>query len=342
MIRSVLSVAFLGMLAFAMQSCNKKNGIENDTILKKPFAIYVADANGSLYLVNSVDTGSLIFPTDGFSARAILVAKDNILFVKSNVFLSEDEGDNFNVTYLKSFNFSFPSLNTQSYKTWQPIIHYAADQERIYLASIEGKGIVFSDDYGKKWTVDTSFDMDVIAGNISSFAQLKNNLLFSYSFVQDSLYRRDNKNDPWTNVIPVTPLPNAPFYLSHYNNELIATDFSGNAGVYHSSDNGVNWTKYNGLPNRILYTTIAPFDQRLFVGTDSSGIYRLESTGFVPANNGLENFTTVYAFAGKDDVYENETKRSYIYAATNKGLYRSQDGGLNWIRVKKGIFTGLF
>lgn len=338
--RPVYHLAMVALVALVAQGCNKKNGIENETILKKPYSLYAGDAKGSLHLINSSDSGTVIFPNDGFASRALLTTGDSsILFAKQNLFLSSDNGKNFNLTYFRMNNFY---LNVSPFIPWEQVMIKAAGHNRIYVASIEGKGIVYSEDNGKKWIVDNGWDPGTGSGNITSFAQLKNGTLFAHNLFDDSLYRRDNKDDNWTAVTPVQALPNSGvFYISHFNNELIATDITGGNGVYHSPD-GASWFAYTGLPNRLLYTTASPFDQRLFVGTDSMGVYRLEGNNFVTANNGLETNTTVYAMVGKDDIYKNETKRAFIYMATNKGLYRSEDGGQNWTIYKVGSFVALY
>jgi hypothetical protein len=98
----------------------------------------------------------------------------------------------------------------------------------------------------------------------------------------------------------------------------------------------------NGLPKHILYCTYAPFDQTILVGTDSMGVYRWDGTNFVPSNAGLQDNTVVYSFAAKEDVYKNGVSKKYVYAATNKGLYRSEDYGVNWTLALPGSFVALY
>lgn len=336
---SAVRLLLMAAIACTIQSCKKKDDINNDGILKKPFSLYAGAQNGSLYLVNSVDTGSLMFPIDGAAVSALLTTGTNVLMAKQNLFISQNNGRNFSLAYDKMYSIfqGFPI-----YVPGQAAMLDAKGYDRVYLCSIEGRGIVYSQDNGKTWTPDAGWDNGVSGGGISSLAQTKGGAVFAHNIFTDSIYRKDNRDDNWTWVQPGNGLPSSGgFMLSNYNNVLLAVDVTGINGILYSAD-GANWSPYTGLPNRPIYAATAPFDQRLLVGTDSMGIYRLEGSVFVPANNGLETGTTVYGFAGKDDIFKNETRRAFIYAATNKGLYRSQDGGLNWVRVKTGKFTSIY
>lgn len=329
-----LALATLFIIAF--QSCKKENGIDNDSVIKKPYGLYLGDSQGALLNTNDGVNYKTIFPPDGYPMRAIITSGYNALFIKSNVHLSVNNGGNFDSTY------SF----TNPFTPWQPMILDVPNHQRVYLISVDpaSKGIVLSDDNGKRWVVDTSWDDNTAGGNITSFAQLKSGeALYAHGSIGDSIYKRDNKLDKWTNIVPTTPLPaSGIFYLGHYNNTLTATDITGVSGMYGSNNDGKDWFPYFGLPKRVLYATNAPFEQTLLVGTDSMGVYRLQNGVFVPSNNGLENYTTVFAIAGKDDIYKNDATKRYVYIATDKGLYRSEDLGQNWTLVKEGFFKALY
>lgn len=328
-----LAFAFLALTA--TQSCKKSNGIDNNTVIKKPYGLYIGANNGELLNTTDGINFRTLFGVDRYPYRAITTSGPNILFVKANVHISENNGQNFNVIYR---NFANP------FAMWQSMILTSESHGRVYVASTDpaSRGVAYSDDNGKTWRADGKWDEGIMGGGISSFAQLKNGPLFAFSDMNDSLYIRDNKDDDWSHFPRDRQQPEGTSYLSRFNNTLLLTDLLGVQGVHWSNDSGKNWTKYSGLPNRPLLATNAPFDRVLLVGTDSMGIYRLENGRFVASNNGLENFTTVYAIAGKEDVYKNGIEKKYIYIATDKGLYRSEDLGFTWALMLEGDFGAVY
>lgn len=329
-LRLSLGLAILSAVAF--QSCKKENGIDNNTVIQKPYGLFVGSSKGELFNTNDGVLYTSLFPPDDYAPRAIVTSGNNILWIKGNVHFSENNGKNFNVSYSLANPFA----------RWQQMILDVPGHERLYLSSIQiPSGVVYSDDNGKRWLVDAAWGEGVIGGLISSFTQLKNGLLFSFSDRNDSLYRRDNKDASWVHVKPKTTMPKAS-YLSHFNNILVLTDSSGTNGVHYSLDSGQSWTAYQGLPAAKLLATNAPFEKVLLVGTDSMGIYRLENGKFVPANNGLEDKTSVYGITGKDLVYKNGVSKSYIYIATSTGLYRSEDLGFSWALMKPGDYRAVY
>lgn len=334
-----LGVAVL--FAAAFQSCKKENGIDNDTVIKKPYGLYIGTDQGALLNTNDGMNYKTIFPPDGFKSRALVTSGMNILWAKGNLHMSADNGRNFNPTYFDINNFY---LQVQPYFPWQPIILSANDQNRVYVSSRVGRGIAISDDNGKTWKNEDQFDDGIANTLFTSFTQLSNGAIFAHNLSNDSLYKKDNKGDKWSYKPAQDALPaTGAFVLGHNTNKLLAMDVTGQSGVYFSDDEGLKWQAYTGLPaNRLLYAIAAPFDAVTLVGTDSMGVYRLENGNFVPSNNGLDDWTVVYAIVGKEDVYKNETNKRYIYIATNKGLYRSEDMGMNWQLVKEGSYVALY
>lgn len=329
------TLALSAVFFMVLQGCKKENGIDNDTVIKKPYGLYVASTEGELLNTTDGDNYKTLFPVDNYPTRSLVYSDSGIYFLKSNLHVSVDNGKNFNVCFRDALLTFFP---------WQPIMLSAMDQNRVYIGGKDGNGIFFSEDEGKNWFDDPLWDDNVTGGTISSFAQLKNNVIYAYSNTSSSLYRKDNKTDKWSLVTQTNGPSGGLYYLSHFDNTLLLTDFTGNDVYYASTGNAgsVSWNTYSGLPGRGLYATNAPFDEVLLVGTDSMGVYRLQSGSFVPSNNGLDNGTTVYGIVGKDNIYKNGARKRFIYLATDKGLFRSEDLGQNWVMVKTGSYIGVY
>jgi hypothetical protein len=324
------------LLVAALQGCRKENGIDNNNVIKRPYGVYVGDAEGALYNTSNGRDYKLVFPPDGYAPRAVLTAGSNLLWIKENVHLSVNGGSHFNPV-------DFTVLDSIS---WQSIILKVPSHGRVYLCTDDLSGLKWSEDDGKTWNPDTKWSdgINSAAVRISSLAQLKNGTLFGYDHYAHKLYKRSGDKDAlWVEVSLPGNLPDtAVFYLSRFNDILLLTDYTGAAGVWHSESEGVSWAQYDGLPQQRLLATAAPFDQVLLVGTDSLGVYSLSGNTFSPINNGLGTTTSVRGIAAKDNVYKNDLVRDYFYIATSTGLYRSQDAGENWERVFPGDFTVIY
>lgn len=326
------------LLSITLFSCKKENGIDNDTVVKKPYGLYVTSEKGELISTNNGDDYTTVFPVDGYATRSLATTSKGIVWIKANLFVSLDNGKSFN----PKITVSLPPTPTTP---WQNMLLSALDQERIYVTSTLDKGIFYSDNNGSSWSPDPNWEIGVTGGDISSFTQLKNGVIYSRSNSNGgALYKKDNKTSNWNIVTQTAPMlpSNGTYYLSHFDNTLLATDVFGVNGVYFSNDGGQSWKQYPGLPARKLYSTQAPFDQVLLVGTDSMGVYRLQSGQFVPSNNGMPINATVYGIVGKNNIYKNGANKQFIYIATDQGLYRSEDLGQNWVMVKPGSYRSVY
>lgn len=328
-------IALGALVCFAFQGCKKENGIDNETVVKRPYGLYISSAAGELLNTNNGVDFTTVFPVDGYAAKALVTTDSAIFWQKANLFYSLDNGAHFNPVYY----IGVPPTPTTP---WHHDMIYARDHKKIYVASVKGRGIYFSSDNGRNWFDDPDWDDNLTGGFISTFTQLKNGAIYAHSNFTDSFYKKDNATDKWSWVEQITPLPSfGVYYITHFDNTMVATDVTGAMGVYYSND-GQNWLAYSGLPNVPLRATSAPFDEVLLVGTDSMGVYRLQSGQFVPANNGLDVKTSVLGIVGKDNIYKNGARKRFIYLATDKGLYVSDDLGQNWTQAKPGSYVGVY
>jgi hypothetical protein len=318
--------------------CRKENDPQNNTVIRTPYGVYFSDRLGALYNTNDGKAFKSVFPTDGYSPRSIIATSgDNILWIKKNLHVSADNGENFNPASLK-----LKYLMPDSLSNWMNLILDVPSFGRVYVATPNSaKGIAISKDHGITWEDDGA--ASVVTSGVQSFAQLTNGKLYALDNTSSTVYEQVSAPSPWTAVAPVTPLPAGRFHMTRFNNNLVAADYNGAGGVYYSNNGGVDWFSYPGMPtNQEIYAISAPFDQVLLAGTDSAGVYRLNGTSFEPSNNGLQPFTKVYGFAGKQDTYKNDRIIQYIYIATNNGIFRSEDLGRNWVLVRPGDFRAIY
>ena len=328
------------LLAASLTGCRKENGIDNNQVIQRPYSLYYSDMAGALHNANNADSSRIVFVPDGVPDRAIVTSSNNIIWVKNNVFLSENNGKAFNPTYLYT-----PLASTAS---WQSMILNVPDHGRIYIAANPAgspSGIAYSDDNGKKWVPDTMFVPGITLPNpsqISSFAQTQNGVLYACDYVNAKYYIRLSKASRWAQFSPSSLPATGKFYLTHIQNSLVAVDSIGTQGAWHSEDTGRNWAQYAGLPtNTYLISANAPFDRTLLIGS-TQGIFRLEDGKFVTSNTGLDEGTIVRGIVGKSNVYKNGIERRYIYIATSNGIYRSEDEGRNWVKVFRGNYNRIY
>ncbi len=177
---------------------------------------------------------------------------------------------------------------------------------------------------------------------------MANNAVFAYSNINNVLFRRGSADANWE---PVTaeglfPVDGPAYYLSSNSSTLFLTDYEGLGGVWYTEDEGVHWFRFGqgALPiNRRWLCAASPSGgQSFLVGTDSSGVYRVDNGTFVPANVGLEKNMSVYSMAVKKNIYKNDEARTYVFIGTNKGIYRSEDLGITWDKMTSGSFDGKY
>lgn len=333
---SVLLASFISL--FALQGCKKDSaiGIDNDKVVKTPYSLYVANDEG--WLINSTDgeTYSSIFPPDGYAPSLIVTSGSNLLFLKENLHMSANNGKNFNPVFFNAKKFP-----------WQTMAYDFPSHKNIYITSTLGRGISMSKDNGKTWAEDLAWEPNIPpVFDISSFSGLGNGVLFAYSNLNNVMFRKDNSGANWR---PVTmeglfPVDGTAFFLTSNANTLFLTDHNGIGGVWYSEDEGLHWFRVSqsALPKNHHWNCAASPNggRSILVGTDSMGVYRADNGAFVSATVGLEKNTTVYSMAVKKNVYKNDVTRSYVFIATNKGIYRSEDNGQTWDKMTSGQLDG--
>jgi hypothetical protein len=334
-IPSVIFVSCLAVTGFL--GCKKEStlGIDNDSVVKTPYSLYAANSDGAL--INSTDGTNfmMIFPPDGYKTRLILTSGSNLMILKENLHLSENEGHDFNPVYNRVNPFP-----------WQTMAYNSVYQNRVYIASKDGNGIAYSADSGKTWQLDDAWDDNLPPEfEISSFSGLADKSMYAYSNLNNVLFKKDNVDDSWT---PITaeglfPAAGTKFFLTSNESTLFLTDYSGKGGVWYSDDEGINWTRFGqgDLPlNTHWNCAISPNGGHSFVvGTDSAGIYMVQNGTLVSATGGLELQTSAYSICEKSNTYKNNVIKNYLFVGTSTGIYRSEDLGRTWDKMTFGVWN---
>jgi hypothetical protein len=336
------SFAFvIGCTLLSVQSCKKENnlGIDNDKVIKTPYSLYAATDQG--WMLNTTDghTYNSIFPADGFAPLAIVTSGPNLMFVKNNLHLSDNNGKNFNPVY----------YNVR-HQPWQQMIVDAPKQGRMYITSTSGRGIAYSEDRGKTWVDEDKWHSSIPTNlKVNSFAATADGAVYAFSNESMLIIKKSNANADWEAVIieGMFPTDLGEYYLSTNatGTSLFLADYDGKQHVWHSEDGGAFWYPY--------YRTRMPVGKKVFataqanggpwlVGTDSAGVYRAEGDYMVPSSGGLESNTSVYSMVVKRNIYKNDVVNEYIFIATNNGIYRSEDKGYTWDKMTFNTFERIY
>lgn len=309
-----------------LSSCNKSIDQDNGTAIQTPYSLYAGSKDGRIIHSNDGETYSFVFPSDGYGPTQIVTSGQNLMIVKDNLHLSTNEGKSFNpvVTTLRKF-------------PWQNMIYNHAKFNQVFVTSSDGKGILVSNDNGLTWKPDLFNENLPSLFQVSSFAGLENGKLFAYSNVSNMTFVKTDANIQWEPITTISfnPTLGSQYYIFSSNNTLYMADYEGKGGVWISTDEATTWSKLSGnrtLPSDIKYTgAVAPYGNKVTViATEDQGIFRSNEEGEFEKTTGLPTGTKVRSLAKKINIYKNQTVKIYIYAATDIGIYRSEDGGKSW------------
>ena len=93
------TLGLFALLLTGMYSCKKVNGINNNVVVETPYSLYFSDTAGTVYVSTDGKTASIIFSADAKPCRSVITSASNILFAKNNLYVSNNNGVNFNITY---------------------------------------------------------------------------------------------------------------------------------------------------------------------------------------------------------------------------------------------------
>jgi hypothetical protein len=272
---------------------------------------YVLAGSAGNGIFRSSDAGNSWTDTDlaNKNILALMTAGDHIVAGTngSGVYLSHDSGS----TWEQS-NVGLTNLIVNG---------FAFDGTSIYAAT--QAGVFFSVDEGDSWTpMNTGLtDLPVLSIVVSG------NTI--YAATASGVFVTNNATINWT--LQNTGLTGIGIKSLTANNHIIYA--STHNGVYTSPDQSVSWTAANtGYSAQVNATTV--YNGKLFAATQEGGVYRstsLSAINWAVFNTGLNNLET-YA------IYNSGT---LVIAATNKGLFVSNDLAANYTPSNSGLTDSL-
>jgi hypothetical protein len=269
--------------------------------------------------------------------------------------LKSTDGGN---TWYQTGNFPSSTSNLTGYK----LIQNSGDANVLLAATSEG--IYKTENGGTSWTrvrTGTFFDIVYRSGSTTT-------VFATGSANADMFIRSTTDGDTWSNSIgwsPSTPSPGRGQIGVGISNTSVVyvlygpvTDTGVYVGLFRSSDVGVNFTRQSRTPN-ILGGADNGQDVRDQSGydlgiavdpTNSNNIFTAGLTVWSSSNAGTnmthrtsfnEGGSFAYIHPDVHDVKYHPTS-GWLYAATDGGMFRSNDDGVTWTDISPGIATTQF
>lgn len=261
-----LTVILLVSIVAAFNSCTKKsNGIDNNQVIQTPYSLFFSDTSGGLF--NSND-GKIIqhtlFKGDGFPSRAICTVNENILWAKTNLYFSTNNGTNFNHSFDSLPSYPFNSCSGVPLNLNQSMIINIPDWGHVYIVSQDPDPgnflkVQYSQNVGGErgswWNdlPDTNGNIGAYGNpdyeiSMTSFTLLTNNVLCGY----DAVHNRNFYKMKGTYWFEVTANPDSfttPYIGSPRNHTGITLPYCFRPPA---SDPGQAWYSYGHLNNRLI------------------------------------------------------------------------------------------
>jgi photosystem II stability/assembly factor-like uncharacterized protein/pimeloyl-ACP methyl ester carboxylesterase len=159
----------------------------------------------------------------------------------------------------------------------------------------------------------------------------KNNI---YTSGYNGIWKSENKGLSWLEKNNGIPTPyDVNNIETDFNNDNLVFAGTWDEGLYKSIDSGDSWTKLNSFPgNYIRKLRIDPSNENiLYVGADQYGtIYKTIDGGnsWQELNLGTKGIIAYITI----EPANNQVITAGVISAPNPGRYRSEDGGITWIK----------
>jgi len=155
------------------------------------------------------------------------------------------------------------------------------------------------------------------------------------------LYSTADSGSNWTPVNGGFP-PNSYVYALISDGDSIL--FAGTSdGVYKSTDGGASWSQSNsGFPSGMWAHSFAMANGYVYAGTYNSGVLVTTITGlaWTPMNNGIPDLPLATGLSTNyPSVQAMISSGSNVLAASNFGMYMTEDSASSWQEANKGILA---
>ena len=195
-------------------------------------------------------------------------------------------------------------------------------------------GITRSTDYGTTWNEANS---GLINKPIYYLYAEDNLLLASTAYPSSSwgkLFRSTDNGNSWGNTS--SDIQNYKKCFLRYKDEIYAGTVWG--GIVSSTDDGSSWVM-NGIPGGFI-NSLVEINDSIYAGI--GGINQLSDIGvYISADQG-ETWSAAYGFPYLSVekiivIPASKNRRPVIFLASSSGVYRSSNGGINWVLCNNGI-----
>jgi photosystem II stability/assembly factor-like uncharacterized protein len=201
------------------------------------------------------------------------------------------------------------------------------------FAGTGNAGIFRSGDDGANWeAANTGINLsDGIVWGFASAEETENvGAVNIHALLQNDLYRSVNGTD-WTSMSLPSQGLNLDVLLRNNGHLVVVGD-----KILNSTDQGNSWNIYNS-PTEAFFSSVIEIDDNTLVGgTQGPGTY-------VSTNNNLADWNLeVNKMPATAITNINSTAGVINVSTRHSGIFRTNDGGLNWLNLSTGIPNGWF
>jgi hypothetical protein len=344
-----LTILALAVTVIGVFGCKKLNTIDNSGTIKQPYVLYIGGLFGNLQKTNDAENFDTPYLNDGSLSFDVIVADTNIIHVRNKIHVANNNKPNYAPVTMGNFTTISNAVTNPITDKYVNVTLYDAINKNVYVITKEvaaNKGIIIGQYNGKSFANDMNVNT-VDQPYATTITQTKNGDIFvkgenKLVNTDQALYVRKGGllTNTWTRVVPSTTAANVlpklnGWILGSIDNRLIAVNKYGYDTAMYSDNFGADWFPLAGLPDSVTTQCVKTcvLNNKLYVGTDSAGLWRLDGTTFVKSSNGLPATARIFDIVSKRNVYRTDVSKDYYFLATDKGLFISDFNATQWKQV---------